>query len=80
MWVGFLYTLVARVLSGFWMMSTSRKASWAFDSLYCKLDCGFYGVEVADEVVYVASFEGTTGVIYISFPELGWLGVCGRGS
>ncbi len=33
MWVGFLYTLVARVLSGFWITSTSRKASWASDSL-----------------------------------------------
>ena len=33
MWVGFLYTLVARVLSGFRMTSTSRKASWASDSL-----------------------------------------------
>ena len=32
MWVGFLYTLVARVMSGF-QMSTSRKASWASDSL-----------------------------------------------
>ena len=33
MWVGFLYTLVARVLSGFQITSTSRKASWASDSL-----------------------------------------------
>ena len=60
--------------------SKSRKASWASDSLYCKLDCGFYGVDVAVEVIDVASFEGTTGVIYILFPELGWLGVCGKGS
>ena len=33
MWVGFLYTLVARVLPGFRITSTSRKASWASDSL-----------------------------------------------
>ena len=33
MWVGFLYTLVARVLSGFRMTSTSREASWVSDSL-----------------------------------------------
>ena len=33
MWVGFLYTLVARVLSGFRVTSTSRKRSWASDSL-----------------------------------------------
>ena len=33
MWVGFLYALVTRILSGFCITSTSRKASWASDSL-----------------------------------------------
>ena len=33
MWVGFLYTLAAMVMSGFQITSTSRKASWASDSL-----------------------------------------------
>ena len=33
MWVGFLYTLVARVPTGFRITSTSMKASWASDSL-----------------------------------------------
>ena len=32
------------------------------------------------EVVYMVGFEGTTGVIYISFPEHWWLGVCRKGS
>ena len=32
MWVGFQYTIVVRVLSGFRMTSTSRKVSWASES------------------------------------------------
>ena len=33
MWVGFLYTVVSMVLSGFQRISTSRNASWAWASL-----------------------------------------------
>jgi len=70
-WVGFLYTLVARIFSGFPATSACSKASWASDSLYCKSDCGFCGVDVAMEVISEVGFKATTVAIYVSFPELG---------
>ena len=81
MWAGFLYTLVARVLSGFRITSTSRKASWASDSLFA------VNWIVASVVLMWRwkssmwwALRAQPGVIYVSFPELGWLGVCGQGS
>ena len=67
-------------MSGLRVMSTSRKAGYdSHFSLYCKLDCGFYGVDVAVEVIYLVGVEGAAGVVYISLPEPGWVGVCGKG-
>ena len=47
-------------------------------SLNCELDCVFYGVDVL--VVYMLGIEDTAGIVYITLPELGWVGVCRKGS
>ena len=68
--------MVARVLSGFQIMSTSRKASWGSDSLSLLVVASmvlmwWWMLDGCD----VVGFEGTRGVIYISFPDLGSWGM-----
>ena len=42
------------------------------------MDCAFYGVDVAAEVVYKVGFKGTTGFVYILLSEREWLGYVER--
>ena len=79
MWVCFLLTVVFRVLSGLWETSTSKMASFDSDS-FSIVNCLFYGIDVMVELIYILSFEGTKGIIYITLPELRWTGVSGKSS
>ena len=64
-------------INGLSKIRTSRKGNWDSASI---LNVNFMVASLDVEVVYKVRSKDATGVIYVSFPKLRWVGIGSEGS